>query len=296
MTVPYKYRLARFIGHQHYILRGRDRVIRTFASPDYAPSIPFSVDFFGLVYRGDLGSFIDWSVYVYGAYSKNELLLLRDLALVLRSALGRVTFYDIGANVGQHTVFMSPLVDRVVSFEPFPLVREKLEQKLSDNAIGNVTLFPVGLGSKDEDLPYTPPDGKNLGTGTFRSVAADRDTCVLPVRNGDLFFNQNALPRIDLMKIDVEGFESNVLIGLKETIKRDRPVILMELSSADRSGFGDKKSFIASIYDNFEMYSVRTTSISGTYRLGQTNFMEDEEIVIVPREHCDSLKSMINTN
>lgn len=294
MTVPYKYRLARFIGHQHYIPRGRDRLIRTFASPDHAPSTSFTVNFFGLVYRGDLGSFIDWSVYVYGAYSKNELLLLRDLALVLRSTEERVTFYDVGANVGQHTLFMSPLVDRVVSFEPFPLVRKELEQKLSDNAIGNVTLFPVGLGSKDEDLPYSTPDGKNMGTGTFRSVAADRDACILPVRNGDLFFKQNALPRIDLMKIDVEGFESNVFMGLKETIERDRPVILMELSEADRSGFGDEKSFISSIYDNFEMYSVRTTSISGTYRLGQANFMDDGEILIVPRERCDSLKSVIN--
>jgi hypothetical protein len=97
MSIPLNYSLARFLGHQHYIRRGRDRLIRRFAQPS-ANAIPFAVDFFGLVYRGDLSNFIDWSVYIYGAYSRNELLLLRDIAAVLRSAQPNVNFYDIGAS------------------------------------------------------------------------------------------------------------------------------------------------------------------------------------------------------
>jgi FkbM family methyltransferase len=293
MSIPLNYRLARFLGHQHYIRRGRDRLIRRFAQPS-ANAIPFAVDFFGLVYRGDLSNFIDWSVYIYGAYSRNELLLLRDIAAVLRSAQPNVNFYDIGANVGQHTLFMSQFADRVISFEPFAVVRQRLEQKLADNLIGNVTLFPVALGSTDDDLPFSPPVGGNMGTGTFRIDAVATDMLRLPVRNGDRFLERNKLPRVDLLKIDVEGFECAVLKGMQETLQRDRPLILMELSGHDRSGFVNRERFTALMYESFKFYRVSTLGISGTYRLAKGDFAVDDEILIVPCEWHECMQSLIS--
>jgi len=73
-SIPLKHRVARFIGHQHYIRRGRGRLIRRLlTTPESSLPVPFKVDFFGSVYSGDLHNFIDWSVYIYGAYSNNEL-------------------------------------------------------------------------------------------------------------------------------------------------------------------------------------------------------------------------------
>src|SRR5688572_8430491 len=103
MQMPLRYRIARWIGHQHYVPRGRDRIIRLFAKPGVP--VPFSADFFGMTYKGSLDDYIDWSVYVYGAYSRNELDLLARLAGELRGDRP-LTFYDVGANVGQHTLFM----------------------------------------------------------------------------------------------------------------------------------------------------------------------------------------------
>ena len=112
------------------------------------------MDFFGSIYSGELNNFIDWSVYIYGAYSNNELQLLRDIAHALRAEYGHITFYDVGANVGQHTLFMSKCSDEVISFEPFEPVRTKLLQKLEENKIRNVKVFPIGLGARDEDLAF----------------------------------------------------------------------------------------------------------------------------------------------
>src|SRR5262249_34545247 len=165
MQMPMKYRLARFIGHQHYVRHGRDRLIRSLlCNPDETRSTRFSVEFFGNIYSGDLSNFIDWSVYIYGAYSNYELQLLGDIAEALHTEIKHITFYDVGANVGQHTLFMSKRAEEVVSFEPFEPVRSKLLQKLEENKIRNVRVFPFGLGARDEDLAFISPTGANMGT------------------------------------------------------------------------------------------------------------------------------------
>jgi FkbM family methyltransferase len=280
-SIPFRYRVARFIGHQHYVRRGRDRLIRKLV-PECSLAIPFEVEFFGSVYSGDLSDFVDWSVYIYGAYSNNELQLLADVTQYLRAELEQINFYDVGANVGQHTLFMSKYSDAVVSFEPFEPVRKKLLQKLVDNNIGNVTVFPIGLGARDEDLAFCAPVGANLGIGTFRGSAHGQGR--LPVRNGDSFLAKNELPRIDIIKVDVEGFESEVFLGLGERLRRDRPVILTEISGIDRSGFGTLEGFTRMMYDDFELFTVGCTSISGTYRIMRPSFGVDGELLIVPRE------------
>jgi FkbM family methyltransferase len=293
-SIPLKYRVARFIGHQHYIARGRDRVIRyLLATPEDVTPIHFSVDFFGSIYSGDLTDFIDWSVYIYGAYSNNELQLLADIAQAVRADLKHITFYDIGANVGQHTLFMSKHSDQVVSFEPFEPVRTKLLQKLIENRIKNVKIFPIALGARDEDLSFYSPIRANMGTGSFRGATNTKTDLKLPVRHGDTFFAANQLPRIDIMKVDVEGLESAVFYGLRERICRDRPIILTEISGADRSGFGDVEGLANAIYEDFELFAVGCTSISGTYRITRASFETNEEFLVVPKERLKILERIV---
>src|SRR5262249_5416419 len=157
-------------------------------------------------------------------------------------------------------LFMSKYSDEVISFEPFEPVRTKLLQKLEENKIRNVRVFPIGLGAQDEDLAFSSPADDNLGTGSFRG-AADAGLN-LPVRQGDTFFAVNRLPRIDILKVDVEGFESTVFHGLRERLRRDRPVIVTEISGTDRSGFGTLDVFANAMYDDFELFAVGCTSIS----------------------------------
>jgi hypothetical protein len=130
----------------------------------------------------------------------------------------------------------------------------------------------------------------NLGTGTFRGPA-DADNR-LPVRNGDSFLAKNELPRIDIIKLDVEGYESEVLLGLGERLHRDRPIILTEISGVDRSGFGSLQSFTSAIYDDFELFTIGCTSISGTYRIMRPSFDVDSEILVVPKERVSVIESI----
>ena len=150
----------------------------------------------------------------------------------LRAQGKPVNFFDVGANIGHHALFMSSHADRVFSFEPFSVVRNEMERKLARAGVSNVTIFPVALGDKNENASFSPPTGANQGTGTLGSALPDNasaDTISVKVVRGDDFFAANNLPPISLLKLDVEGYEAQALEGLRQVIWRDRPPIFMEL-------------------------------------------------------------------
>ena len=294
MKVGVKHRAVRLLGHQHWITRGRNRVVRWLCDPETVEAVPFEVDFFGFRYPGSLDHFIDWNVFFYGAYSTSELMLLRDAAVALKRSGCEVNFYDVGANVGQHSLFMSALADRIFSFEPFEAVRTKLDEKIKLNEITNITIFPVALGDTDADLEYHEPAGTNMATGSFAKAPYNFSGKVtkLPVRHGDTFVAQNARRPMTLLKLDVEGYEARVIRGLDKTLREDRPVILMEMSEETRKSFGTEDSFRKQLYENHAVFEVAAKSISGSYRLKPFDFQSSGELCVIPAENAEVLREL----
>ena len=146
------------IGRMHW-LRGRDRILRAFSNPDRQQPVLFETDFFGLPYSGYMDNFIDWTVFYYGAFSVNELQLLAALAAGLRARGKPVNFYDVGANVGHHSLFMSRHAEHIFAFEPFAKVRSEMERKFNHAGVHNATVFPVALGSHGGVAAFHPPTG-----------------------------------------------------------------------------------------------------------------------------------------
>jgi FkbM family methyltransferase len=193
-------RVLRLFGHHQYIRFGvRDRVIRSFHNPDTAGSAEFVVPFFGATYRGNFSTFLDWSVYYYGAYAGEELRLIKE---VLEPTSESVVF-DVGANIGHHTLFMSRHSKQVFAFEPFEGVSKKILEKLNDNNITNVELCKFGLGENNSVENYYPPDSANTGTGSFLSDSANSTPVKLEIKKGDDFFKERNLSRLDFIKMDV---------------------------------------------------------------------------------------------
>ena len=233
-----KRRLLRALGHQHALRFGfRDRILRRFDDPDRTSSAEFVVPFYGATYRGNFDTFIDWSVYYYGAYERDDLELIGDFL----AALGDPVFVDVGANVGHHTLFAATRCRRVIAVEPFePLVR-RIRQKVDDNSLANVTIVACGLGERDETAPYTPSSTNNTGTGAF-GVSASGAAVMLPVRRGDEVLAETDASRVGFLKIDTEGFEDHVLRGLSRTLAARGRLVWFEWSgrmAADRADARD---------------------------------------------------------
>jgi FkbM family methyltransferase len=146
-------------------------------------------------------------------------------------------FIDVGANVGYFTILAAFAVGpegRVIAFEPNPGVRRQLEHHVRLNGVGDrVTVAGVALADRDEDeVPFftscwpendgissLTPSAETIARGGLRPDA----TIAVRVQTLDSFLGSIAIPRIDLMKIDVEGAERQVLAGMAETFDRRRP-------------------------------------------------------------------------
>jgi FkbM family methyltransferase len=231
-------RLLRGFGHQHWLRFGiRDRILRAFHPPDRAANIPFVCRFDGHgLYTGNFQSFIDWSVYYFGSFCQEELDLLAGVA----SRFSDPIFLDIGANSGSHTLFLSPRVSWVYAFDPFPEALTQLRRQISINKLSNVTVVPTGLGSRDASLPFGTPSGNNRGVGAFLAqeppaLSHAVGSNLLPVRHPDSLLSELGIKVVNLIKIDTEGFEVEILLGLAKTLERDSPIVFFEWSQPARS-------------------------------------------------------------
>jgi FkbM family methyltransferase len=289
---PMKQQMLRFVGRQQW-LRGRDRILRAFSHPDHQSSTLFKTDFFGQSYSGKMTNFIDWSVFYYGAFQLHEIRLLGAIADALRASGKPVNFFDVGANIGHHTLFMSPHADHVFSFEPFAVVREEMVRKLQHAGVTNVTIFPVALGDRNETGTFHPPTGANQGTGTLGDMLPDNASSeVLPVQvvRGDDFFAANQLPPITLLKMDVEGYETKALEGLRETVWRDRPPIFIEIQKDDYDSpephkGASVKNLLYPDHIIFEVGASRGQPVLKPFLQGNT-----EEALVIPAELAELLK------
>jgi FkbM family methyltransferase len=234
------YEALRILGHQEWIRYGiRDRILRTFCNPTTIDSQEFEIDFFGFRYKGNVNCYIDWVVYFYGAYEKQELHILKDLIKEKHDPI----FIDVGANIGQHSLFMAQYCNEIHSFEPYSAVRDKLQEKIDLNSISSITVHPVGLGDENKDLEFYGPAGANTGTGSFvKEHDPENNQLIdkLKVVEGDSYFNLAGIKIVSLIKIDVEGFEKSVLAGLKKILTEHRPVIFMEFSEATKASFSEQ--------------------------------------------------------
>jgi FkbM family methyltransferase len=137
---------------------------------------------------------------------------------------------DIGANIGNHTLAMSRFARHVYAFEPQMPAGIRLEDNVRMNALANVTLLPYGLSNRDESLSlFIAPDGVGGATTYVQETARDNAREVASqVRNGDQALDEIGVGTIDFIKVDVEGFEFNVVDGLRQHLAKSRPIVLME--------------------------------------------------------------------
>ena len=135
---------------------------------------------------------------------------------------------------------MSTVADKVFSFEPWSVARDRLHEKLTINGVENVAVFAVALGDTDSDLCYGEPvlsDG-NIGWRHFIQALEDgTPTTILPKRRADRLFKESGISPVSLIKIDVEGFGGQVIMGLEDTLQSDRPPMSVEFSESAISCF-----------------------------------------------------------
>jgi FkbM family methyltransferase len=234
------------------------------AARDNSLVVPLTVEWLaGTKVDVTLGNDNSLCLYVCGSFEPNEFNFLDRL---LKPGM---IFVDVGANDGYYTLFAARRVGpegRVVSIEPSSRERAHLERNLARNGIANVEVVPAALGAAAGHADLRLAHGVHTGHNTLGSFAHDD---VLPARiervpleTLDAVVARLDLPRVDIVKIDVEGGEANVVAGARHVLTKMRPVLMMEVSDgALRAQGSSEAALLATLQGEFR-YEILTLSQS----------------------------------
>jgi FkbM family methyltransferase len=168
--------------------------------------------------------------------------------------------FDIGANIGLHSIVLSRLVGpqgKLFAFEPNAELLAALQFTIGQ--LPNATLYPCALSSRDADSQlFVPPDDTvaSLADWTIGSPKFNQDgpahviACI--ERRLDDLVEAASLPQPDFIKCDVEGGELQVFEGAHNTLNRvDAPIVLFEANECASRGFNvgvsAARDFLASL-------------------------------------------------
>jgi FkbM family methyltransferase len=193
----------------------------------FAPLVPSTgrrqARVFGYRMTLDLSRHVGRMIYV-GAYEREE------TSAVIRRLRPGMTFVDVGANVGYFTLLASRLVGptgRVIACEPSPKLHADLVNTLRDNGL-NAAVHQLGLSDADgEVLLYETPESHHNLTPSMIPSESSAKSVRVPVRRLDDCLDAWGVAAVDLLKVDVEGYEPRVFAGAGRWLDSGRVRALM---------------------------------------------------------------------
>ena len=133
---------------------------------------------------------------------------------------------DCGANIGNHTLYFAMFckAKHVYSFEPQSVCASIFRKNMNINNLGDdlVTLYPQALGNQPGTVNIEFYDPKNMGATTF-AYDANGETPVTTI-------DECNFSHVDFMKIDVEGFQLELLQGATKLLREQHPTIWIEMN------------------------------------------------------------------
>ncbi len=214
---------------------------------------------------------VEQSLYYFGTYEKGTLHFIEE-----HLKKGDV-FYDVGANIGLMAIFAANQVGsagKVIAFEANPETLGILNYNIGLNYAKQIQSVGKAIGSENGFVEIYNNWAVNRGGATIvkpNDSALSSQVEMISIDGSPEFGNG----RIDMVKIDVEGFEMNVLKGMTQVLKRDKPPILIVECSADRkndyTSINDLYRFIKSVND-YKVYKLS----NGKERYGQLVEVKNE--------------------
>lgn len=152
-------------------------------------------------------------------------------SFILENIFQWEVFIDVGSNIGDWTIFFAANNKNasVYSFEPHPELFGALKKNVEINNIKNITLYNFALGSEESES-YLNCDAENFGNNTLLEsvdVGLMSKKVKILVKRLDDLINFDGLAT--LLKIDVQGFEAEVLAGAQNFLKKSQASIILEI-------------------------------------------------------------------
>lgn len=204
----------------------------------------------GIRYQLDISEFNDWHIY-FGF----QMIERKHLYQLVQPGM---CILDIGGNIGEVGMNLAQLVGtqgQVTSFEPDMENYGRYESNLALNDFSNIQLVKKGLGTVSTTHKLYQVDPHNKGMNRILNEAEEVNHLDLPyteisiIRLDDFVASQADMTAIDLIKIDVEGFEMEVLKGGLDCLKKDHPILFIELNNESLLGHGSSTAEVLQLLE-----------------------------------------------
>jgi FkbM family methyltransferase len=187
-------------------------------------------------------------------------------------------FIDIGAHAGYYALLAARRVGpdgNVFAFEPEPINYRLLVNNIALNRYSNVRAVPKAIGRMVGSTALYLSDVDNGQHSTVRLGTAGRRDISVEVTTLDAFLEAEGWPRVDVVKIDIEGGESDALDGMQQFLQRTNTVTLviefcpwiLQTMAVSPSGFVDRLRTLGFFIQGIELKGLRPLTAPRVVRL-----------------------------
>ena len=165
-----------------------------------------------------------------------------------------MTVLDVGAHLGWSTLFMARRVGpngRVLAFEPSEVLMPQLMENIKINDYQNIEIYKKALTGKDQNIEIE-----------HSKVNCLQNSSKVPSQTFDTFYRKSNIKKINFVKIDIEGFEMDCLIGMSNFIKNEKPIITIEVHGSFLKEFSYNSNDVIIFLENSSykiFYSTKMT-------------------------------------
>ncbi len=229
----------------------------------YPPNTVREYHYNGIRLRLDIHDYIGhWLYFGFRDISHEKLLsLVKPGDLVL----------DIGTNVGTTILQLAKRVGKngmTFGFEPDPINFEVCQRNLDLNDRSNIFVEQIGLGSQTSKVTLVVDTESNRGGNRVGMAKNGQESNEISIQRLEDWVISQAISGIDLIKIDVEGYEMEVLKGAESVLTRFRPILFIEL---DDNNLNQQKSSAVELVHFLESMNYSIVQSETNKRVTQTD-------------------------
>ncbi|MHA7872495.1 MAG: FkbM family methyltransferase [Hyphococcus sp.] len=199
-------------------------------------------------------------------------------------------FIDVGANIGVISAFAARHVGAeglVYAFEPDSINFTRLTWAREQNGLAQLLPVPLALGDRAMMAPLRRAASGDGGLSSLAEIEGFETHGAVPVMRLDDFIKTVPLDRIDVIKIDVEGFEKNVVSGARDCLTTFKPAVIMEMVAAEAVSAGRlllECGYVAFIAGDKADPEIKTLRPAAPHRLIHNNmlFIHETKVSALP--------------
>jgi FkbM family methyltransferase len=216
-------------------------------------------------------------------YNRRQQELYAEEILYVNIDLDGKIVIEAGSHLGAYTMFFAKAVGKgnVMAFEPNPFLFTLLTRNINKNSFTNVLAINAGLSNVSGQMRLISPR-HNMSKGTFKldkqelmkKAEAPFIEKNVPVTTIDQALNDHSIQRVDFVKIDTEGYEPFIIMGMSSTLQKHKPLIYFEIHGLNKD---QKQADLKQIYDFLWVFNYRIEKLAkDSCEINYENLIEQE--------------------